>query len=107
MWSNDSSTNCLLDFVVSSYDECIDILYARNTIQIDSGFVGHLPEVILPQRLSSITSLEVHEVYYTFRMVKKKHLGNPGDFIISFSKIHTSRTSAPQETLSLGWGSCV
>lgn len=39
---------------------------------MDSGFVGLLPEMILPQRLSCITSFEVHQADYSFRMAKKR-----------------------------------
>lgn len=43
-----------------SYAEGIDILYSTNTIHMGSQFmVLHLPQLILPQRLASITSVEL------------------------------------------------
>ena len=42
-----------------SYVEGLDVLYHTNTIHIDSLFLTyHLSELILPQRLTSITALE-------------------------------------------------
>lgn len=43
-----------------SYMEVLDVLYSTNTIHIGSPFLTrHLPLSILPQRLASITSLEL------------------------------------------------
>lgn len=43
-----------------SYMEGLDVLYSTNTIHIGSAFLTrHLPLFILPQRLASITSLEL------------------------------------------------
>lgn len=62
----DSTTNCLLDSLASSYAECIDILYAQNTIRIHMDVIGLLPKMILPQRLSSITTVELKYLTYNF-----------------------------------------
>ena len=48
------------DSWVISYAEGIDVLYGTNTIVIDSEpLMLHLPQLTLPQRLRSITSLEL------------------------------------------------
>lgn len=52
-----SLTDCLPDFLVSSYAECIDILYGQNTIYLITGIRDDLQKLILPQRLGSITSV--------------------------------------------------
>jgi hypothetical protein len=43
-----------------AYSEGIDVLYSSNTISIKSeSLLRHLPQLIEPNRLGSITSLEV------------------------------------------------
>lgn len=43
-----------------SYAECITILYSTNTIHMASSvMIRHLPQLLLPQRLASITSVEM------------------------------------------------
>ncbi len=43
-----------------SYAECITILYSTNKIHMASSvMIRHLPQLLLPQRLSSITSVEM------------------------------------------------
>ncbi|PNP86407.1 hypothetical protein FNYG_00109 [Fusarium nygamai] len=43
-----------------NYAEAIDILYSKNTIiMANEAMITHLPQLLLPQRLASITSLEV------------------------------------------------
>lgn len=79
MLPNDSSTNCLLGSLASSYAESIDILYAQNTMHMRSDIIERLPKMILPQRLRSITSVELRYASYSFSMLKK-----------SISEIHRS-----------------
>lgn len=71
MFRNDSSTNCVLDSPTSSYTESINILYARNTMHIRHDIIERLPKMILPQRLRSITSVELRYVSYNLSMLKK------------------------------------
>ncbi|KAJ4054652.1 hypothetical protein NW758_002356 [Fusarium oxysporum] len=43
-----------------NYAEAIDILYSTNTIiMANEAMITHLPQLLLPQRLASITSLEI------------------------------------------------
>lgn len=43
-----------------SYAEAIDILYSTNTIiMANEAMIAHLPQLLLPQRLAFITSLEI------------------------------------------------
>lgn len=71
MFRNDSSTNCVLGSRTSSYAESINILYARNTMHIRDDIIERLPKMILPQRLRSITSVELRYVSYKLSMLKK------------------------------------
>ncbi|KAF5632401.1 multidrug resistance [Fusarium tjaetaba] len=43
-----------------NYAEAIDILYSKNTIiMANEAMITHLPQLLLPQRLASITSIEI------------------------------------------------
>ncbi|RBR07602.1 hypothetical protein FVER53590_12741 [Fusarium verticillioides] len=43
-----------------NYAEAIDMLYSKNTIiMANEAMITHLPQLLLPQRLASITSLEI------------------------------------------------
>lgn len=58
-------------FHTTSYAECIDILYATNALHMsgNSYFLQHLPNVFLPQRLASITSVNITWVIDPFNSV--------------------------------------
>ncbi|CRK34325.1 hypothetical protein BN1723_005982 [Verticillium longisporum] len=69
----------IMAFLVSckqAYFETIDILYGTNIIVLSSEVLMlHLPELLVPQRLESITSLELlikaHEVHSSYRAVRQ------------------------------------
>lgn len=65
----DISTN-FRGSLASSYAECINILYAQNTIHIRADIIGRLPRMIIPERLSSIASVEFRYVAYNFNTPK-------------------------------------
>ncbi|RKL32161.1 hypothetical protein BFJ72_g10741 [Fusarium proliferatum] len=65
-WPGSFPSNCrigIMGWLLScrqNYAEAIDILYSKNTIiMANEAMITHLPQLLIPHRLASITSLEI------------------------------------------------